>query len=138
MIPIFGEIADLIELAATPAIIQGCVDSIEKEGTAEFKVFGKTHTLSLDEPTTQPTDVPDRPPEETDTPTQTGDKNEPTCNAKAKRVDAAPVPTKTAYVDSNKFKILSSTVITVPNADWKDGMGWAIESSEFFLFATSC
>ncbi|KAJ5598076.1 Glycoside hydrolase superfamily [Penicillium hordei] len=42
LIPIFGKIADLVEIAATPAIIQGCV----KEGSAEFKVFGKKHTVS--------------------------------------------------------------------------------------------
>ena len=44
---IIGEIADAIELAATPAIIEGCVKGIEKEGKAEFKVFGKKKTLSL-------------------------------------------------------------------------------------------
>jgi hypothetical protein len=45
LIPIIGEIADAIEIAATPAIIEGCVKGIEKEGSAEFKVFGKEHTL---------------------------------------------------------------------------------------------
>ena len=42
-----GEIADGIEIALTPAIIEGCVKGIEKEGKAEFKVFGKRHTVSL-------------------------------------------------------------------------------------------
>lgn len=42
-----GEIADIAEVAATPAIIEGCVKGIEKEGKAEFKVFGKKHSLSL-------------------------------------------------------------------------------------------
>ena len=42
-----GEILDLAEGAATPAIIEGCVKGIEKEGKAEFKAFGKKHTLSL-------------------------------------------------------------------------------------------
>lgn len=46
LIPIFGEIADLVEIAATPAIIEACVKGIEKEGKAEFKVFGKKHTLT--------------------------------------------------------------------------------------------
>ena len=46
LIPIVGEIADAIEIAATPAIIEGCVKGIEKEGSAEFKVFGKKHTVS--------------------------------------------------------------------------------------------
>lgn len=44
-----GEILDIAELAATPALIQGCVKGIEKEGKAEFKVFGKKHTLTLGE-----------------------------------------------------------------------------------------
>ena len=44
-IPIIGEIAAMAEIAATPAIIQGCVEGIEKAGKAEFKVFGKKHTL---------------------------------------------------------------------------------------------
>lgn len=42
-----GEIADGIEIALTPAIIEGCVKGIEKEGKAEFKVFGKKHSLSI-------------------------------------------------------------------------------------------
>ncbi len=46
---ILGEILDLVEIAATPALIEGCVKGIEKEGKAEFKVFGKKHTLSLGE-----------------------------------------------------------------------------------------
>ena len=54
-IPIIGEILDIAEIAATPAIIQGCVKGIEKEGKAEFKVFGKKHTLSLNKPSEKPT-----------------------------------------------------------------------------------
>lgn len=42
-----GEIADGIEIALTPEIIEGCVKGIEKEGNAELKVFGKKHTLSI-------------------------------------------------------------------------------------------
>lgn len=42
-----GEILDIVEIAATPALIQGCVKGIEKEGKAEFKVFGKKHSVSL-------------------------------------------------------------------------------------------
>ncbi|KAI8631443.1 family 18 glycosyl hydrolase [Xylariaceae sp. FL1651] len=52
LIPIFGEIADLAEIAATPALIDLCTKDIEKTGSAEFKVFGKKHTLSLDKPKT--------------------------------------------------------------------------------------
>lgn len=51
-IPIIGEILDIVEIAATPALIQACVKGIEKEGKAEFKVFGKKHSLTLDKPTT--------------------------------------------------------------------------------------
>ncbi|KAI0437594.1 hypothetical protein F4803DRAFT_537994 [Xylaria telfairii] len=51
-IPIFGEIADLAELAATPALIVACTKGIEKEGKAEFKVFGKKHTITFDKPST--------------------------------------------------------------------------------------
>jgi chitinase len=47
LIPIFGEIADIAEIAATPALIQLCVKGIEKEGKAEFKIFGKKHSLTV-------------------------------------------------------------------------------------------
>ena len=60
LIPIIGEILDIAEIAATPAIIQGCVKGIEKEGKAEFKVFGKEHTLSIGEPTEKPETRPPR------------------------------------------------------------------------------
>jgi chitinase len=50
-----GEILDAIEIAATPALITGCTDAIEKEGSAEFKVFGKEHTISgFEKPTETP------------------------------------------------------------------------------------
>jgi chitinase len=47
LIPIVGEILDIAEIAATPALIQLCVKGVEKEGKAEFKVFGKKHTLTV-------------------------------------------------------------------------------------------
>lgn len=46
-----GEIADVVELAATPAVITLCTDEIEKSGKAKFKVFGKTKSLSIGDPT---------------------------------------------------------------------------------------
>ncbi|RMZ84791.1 hypothetical protein DV737_g979, partial [Chaetothyriales sp. CBS 132003] len=46
LIPIVGEILDIAEVAATPELINLCVKGVEKEGKAEFKVFGKTRTLS--------------------------------------------------------------------------------------------
>jgi chitinase len=64
LIPIVGEILDIAEIAATPALIQACVKGVEKEGKAEFKVFGKEHTLSWDKPTQKPTS---RKPESTHT-----------------------------------------------------------------------
>ncbi|KAL2066089.1 hypothetical protein VTL71DRAFT_2160 [Oculimacula yallundae] len=87
-IPIIGEILDIIEIAATPAIIQACVKGIEKEGKAEFKVFGKKHTLSMDKPTKT---VQSRPPTSTHSPAKTTsdcprvpkrdlDKRAPACN----------------------------------------------------------
>lgn len=47
MLGLLGIILDIAEVAATPLIIEGCVKGIEKEGKAEFKVFGKKHTLSM-------------------------------------------------------------------------------------------
>ncbi|KAK4210755.1 glycosyl hydrolases family 18-domain-containing protein [Rhypophila decipiens] len=55
LIPIIGEILDIAEIAATPALIQLCVKGIEKEGKAVFKIFGKKHTLNMDKPTKPPT-----------------------------------------------------------------------------------
>lgn len=74
LIPIVGEILDIAEIAATPALIQGCVKGVEKEGKAEFKVFGKEHSLSWDKPTEKPTS---RPPESTHSEAST--KSESTC-----------------------------------------------------------
>lgn len=47
---ILGEILDIAEIAATPALIQLCTDGIEKEGKAVFKVFGKEHSVSFNKP----------------------------------------------------------------------------------------
>jgi chitinase len=53
-----GEILDIAQIAATPALIDLCVKDVEKEGQAEFKVFGKEHTLSMDKPTAMKEDRP--------------------------------------------------------------------------------
>ncbi|ROW01932.1 hypothetical protein VMCG_05588 [Cytospora schulzeri] len=58
LIPFVGWIADAAEIAATPALIQLCVKGIEKEGKAEFKVFGKEHSLSMDKPSKPATSRP--------------------------------------------------------------------------------
>lgn len=77
LIPIIGEILDIAEIAATPALIQLCVKGVEKEGKAEFKVFGKKHTLSMDKPTTKPQT---RPPSSTHSSPKTSTKD--SCTSK--------------------------------------------------------
>lgn len=47
ILKILGQILDIAELVATPALVEACVKGIEKEGKAEFKVFGKKHSLSM-------------------------------------------------------------------------------------------
>ncbi|KAL5319960.1 hypothetical protein ACEPPN_013019 [Leptodophora sp. 'Broadleaf-Isolate-01'] len=126
LIPIVGEILDLVEIAATPAIIQGCVKGIEKEGKAEFKVFGKKQSLSMDTPKTKPTTVPDRTTPKSATPTKSADKTSPTCSKKnSKRVDSKNIEIKTTYIDSGTMKILMATA-NQNNKNWRDGDGWAI------------
>ena len=71
-IPFIGEIADIAEVAATPAIIKECVKGVEKEGKAEFKVFGKKHTLDINKPTQEPANP--RPPQKTHEPPSTKSK----------------------------------------------------------------
>jgi chitinase len=132
LIPIIGEIADAIEIAATPAIVEACVKGIEKEGSAEFKIFGKTHTVKLDEPTEKPGDVPDRPATKTDDDSaQTGDKGKKdSCEAKAKRAaDALPI-TDHFNNDSPQFTVLQRATPFPGNENWKkiaDGTGWALK-----------
>ncbi|KAI1779297.1 glycosyl hydrolases family 18-domain-containing protein [Hypoxylon cercidicola] len=60
LIPIVGEVLDVAELAATPALIQLCTKGIEKEGKAVFKVFGKKHSIdNFSKPTAKKTDRPE-------------------------------------------------------------------------------
>ncbi|KAH9206557.1 hypothetical protein DL95DRAFT_375269 [Leptodontidium sp. 2 PMI_412] len=77
LIPIFGWIADAAEIAATPALITLCTKEIEKSGKAEFKVFGKKQSLTLDKKT-EP--VSTRPPSSSHSPM-------PTSSAQCKRAD---------------------------------------------------
>jgi chitinase len=77
LIPIVGEILDIAEIAATPALINLCVKGVEKEGKAEFKIFGKKHTLSMDKPTSKPET---RPPSSSHPPPKTSTKD--SCNSK--------------------------------------------------------
>ncbi|KAF3021588.1 hypothetical protein E8E14_013534 [Neopestalotiopsis sp. 37M] len=95
LIPIVGEILDIAEIAATPALIQLCVKGVEKEGQAVFKVFGKKHTISFDKPTTTPKP---RPPKSSHTPAKTSS----ACTRrklKAKRDDCDPKTTVTIVTE---------------------------------------
>lgn len=135
-IPIIGEILDIAEIAATPAIIQGCVKGIEKEGKAEFKVFGKKHTLSMNEPKDKPTDVPKRSDPKSATPTRSADKTKPTCSKKSKRadspklVDSPKIVKRENYIDTSAMRIMTAQAGR-PKESWKDGDGWAILAREF-------
>ncbi|TGJ83730.1 hypothetical protein E0Z10_g5022 [Xylaria hypoxylon] len=77
LIPFVGWIASAAEIAATPALIRLCVKGIEKEGKAEFKVFGKKHSLTLD---TKTKPASTRPP-------SSSHKSMPTSTANCKRAD---------------------------------------------------
>jgi chitinase len=122
IIPIVGEILDAVEIAATPAIIEGCVKGIEKEGKAEFKVFGKEHTLSVDLPKTKPTTVPDRPPAKGDNPSKTGDKND-KCQREVKR--ALP-PVETTYIDTPRMQRLLASSGRPRDYAWRQNDGYAL------------
>lgn len=77
LIPIVGEILDIAEIAATPELINLCTKDVEKEGKAEFKVFGKTRTISgFNKPTSKP--ASSRPPESSHTTAKTSDNSCPT------------------------------------------------------------
>ncbi len=99
------EILDIAEIAATPALINLCVKGVEKEGKAEFKVFGKKHTLSLNRPTDKPSST--RPPESSHSKAKTSSDS---CPAPAKAVKRMPKAcrritvretTRTEYVSGN-------------------------------------
>lgn len=85
VIPIIGEILDIAEVAATPALIQLCIKGIEKEGKAEFKVFGKKHTLSLDKPAVKPSSI-SRPPRKSHDPPKTTTKAD-SCRIKGRGLE---------------------------------------------------
>lgn len=91
LIPIVGEILDIAEIAATPALIQECVKGVEKEGKAEFKVFGKKQSLSFSKPSEKPTT---RAPESTHTPASTKT-DASSCSLVKKRVNPGNLKTDT-------------------------------------------
>ena len=111
LIPVVGEIADAIEIAATPAIIEGCVKGVEKAGKAEFKVFGKKHTLDINNPSKTDKDLP--PAKKHDPP-----KKDDSCkkSTKVKRAPAS-LPTK----DTAAMKLLRRNA-KAPPGGWREGL----------------
>ncbi|KAH5753411.1 hypothetical protein HBI88_215530 [Parastagonospora nodorum] len=95
LIPIIGEILDIAEIAATPALIQLCVKGVEKEGKAEFKVFGKKHTLSLN--SDKPSET--RAPESKHTSAKTSSSSWTSCSSKAAPRADEPRPKRQCRVD---------------------------------------
>lgn len=97
LIPIVGEILDIAEIAATPALIKLCVKGVEKEGKAEFKVFGKKHTLSINKPTSKPSEL-SRPPKSSHDRPKTTSKND-SCGVKVRDLErrAGGCPQRTVY-----------------------------------------
>ena len=116
LIPIAGEIADAIELAATPAIVEGCVKGIEKEGKAEFKVFGKKHTLDINKPTGTNKDLPA--PKKHDPPKESDD----SCK-KPDKVKRAPGPMPTR--DTEAMALLRRNA-REPIGGWRQGQGYML------------
>ena len=112
LIPIVGEIADAVEIAATPAIIEGCVKGIEKAGKAEFKVFGKKHTLDINKPTGTDKDLPA--PKEHDPPR----KSDNACKKPADKVKRAPAPLPTR--DTEAMALLRRNA-RAPIGGWRQG-----------------
>lgn len=92
-----GEILDIAEIAATPALINLCVKDVEKEGQAEFKVFGKEHTLSMDKPTAT---KESRPPESSHSTAKTS-----SCGNSAKRADNG------NYCDPQFNKVVTTAIV---------------------------
>ncbi|KUJ09803.1 glycoside hydrolase [Mollisia scopiformis] len=87
-IPIIGEIADIAEIVATPAIIELCVKGVEKEGKAEFKVFGKEHTLDINKPTDKPSATRLKESSHSTASTKTACSKKPQADMAAREIDA--------------------------------------------------
>lgn len=116
LIPIVGEIADAVEIAATPAIIEGCVKGIEKAGKAEFKVFGKKHTLDINKPTKTDKDLPA--PEKHDPPKKSNDSCKKSDNKKPDKVKRVPGPMPTR--DTAAMALLRRNA-RAPVGGWRRG-----------------
>ena len=129
-IPIVGEIADAIEVAATPAIVEGCVKGIEKSGKAEFKVFGEKHTIDMNSPTKVP-DGKHPPPKKHDPPPTKSDA--PSCKKPPKLKTRAPKEAPRKYVDTPEFEKLQQ-VTRRPDSFWVSTLFFA---SNFPVFVAS-
>lgn len=81
LIPVVGEFLDVAEIAATPGLIKLCVKEVEKAGKAEFKVFGKKHTLAMK--SGKPSET--RPPKSAHTSAKTSRDSFTSCSSKAQR-----------------------------------------------------
>lgn len=124
LIPIVGEIADAVEIAATPAIIEGCIKGIEKAGKAEFKVFGKKHSLDINKPTGTDKDLPA--PKKHDPPKKSDDAACKKPNKVGKR--APPQQSMRENHDTDAFKKLQQ-VTGKPDGFWRTGMGWGLRNT---------
>ncbi|KAF2649566.1 glycoside hydrolase family 18 protein, partial [Lophiostoma macrostomum CBS 122681] len=114
LIPIFGEIADLAEIAATPALIRACVKDVEKEGKAEFKVFGKKHTLSMNSGKPSMT----RAPESKHTSAKTSSSTWTSCSSKVQPRVGEPRPKRQCR--RNEKNVVRTTAIEEVNGDVKN------------------
>ncbi|KAI0904346.1 hypothetical protein F4823DRAFT_634502 [Ustulina deusta] len=114
LIPFIGWIATAAEIAATPALIRLCVKGIEKEGKAEFKVFGKNKSLTLD---TKTKPVSTRPP-------SSSHKAMPTSTANCKRADGDNCGRPWRDGPPLYEKTASATIEPAPTVSVCDGSRW--------------
>ncbi|KAI1734037.1 glycosyl hydrolases family 18-domain-containing protein [Xylaria scruposa] len=114
LIPIVGWIATAAEVAATPALIRLCVKGIEKEGKAEFKVFGKKQSLSLD---TRTKPVSTRPP-------RSSHNSMPTSTANCKRADGDNCGRPRRTGPPIYEETASTTIEPAPTVSVCDGSRW--------------
>jgi chitinase len=111
-----GWVLDAAEIAATPELINLCAKGIEKEGKAEFKVFGKEHSLTM---ATKDKPVSDRPDKSTHSSLSTSAQ----CTKAAKRADDEP-PCKRRKGDPIYEATGSTTILPAPTSSVCRGADW--------------
>ncbi|KAL9622394.1 MAG: hypothetical protein Q9160_003238 [Pyrenula sp. 1 TL-2023] len=109
LIPFVGEALGIAEIAATPALIQACVKGVEKEGKAEIKAFGKTHTLSMDKPSGKRN--ASRPPQTTRAPPRTTSTDD-SCGRKAIDINKRADCLKPVFIYTATDMVYQTTVKT--------------------------